>query len=163
VDDSSSAPAAAGALRRGLIALAVLGVAGTAVELAMERHWKSTVQLIPWFTLAVIAVGVVLLVVRPAAGRVRLVRVLMVVVFASATFGVFEHVSANYDAGPLDARYSKRWATMSTFDRWRAAATHAVGPSPPLAPAVVAQAALCLGLATLHHPALSGRERRPDG
>ncbi len=149
-------------LRRGFILLAVLGVVGTAVELAMERHWKTAVQLIPWYTLGVIAVGGVLLVARPRRATVWTVRVLMLLVFASAAFGVYEHVCANYDAGSLDFRYSARWATMSTAAKWWVAANNGVGPSPPLAPAVLAQAALCLGLATMHHPALSaGRPRDP--
>lgn len=145
---------AATALRRSLILLTTIGVAGTAVELGMERHWKTAVQLIPWATLAVIAVGIVLLVARPRPATVRAVRAIVVVVFVSAAFGIFEHVKANYDAGPLDFRYSSRWEAMSTSDRWWTAATNGVGPSPPLTPAVLAQAALCLGLATIQHPAL---------
>lgn len=149
------ATATATALRRSLILLAVIGVAGTAVELAMERHWKTGVQLIPWYTLAVITLGVVLLVVRPRRVTVRLVRAIVVLVFAAAAFGIFEHVDANYEAAPLDFRYADRWPTMSTADRWWTAATGGVGPSPPLVPAVLAQAALCLGLATIAHPALT--------
>jgi hypothetical protein len=158
VDDESAS--AAPALRRGLILLAVLGVVGTAAELAAERHWETAVQLIPWFTLGIIAVGVVLLLVRPRPATIWAVRVITIVVFASAAFGVFEHVNANFNAGPLDFRYSARWATMSTAARWRTAMTGGVGPSPPLAPAILAQAALCLGLATLSHPALSRHPRQ---
>jgi hypothetical protein len=153
----ASVPAAA--LRRALIVLTALGVAGTAVELGMERHWKTAVQLIPWYTLAVITAGIVLLVTRPRRKTVWVVRAIVVAVFLSAAFGVFEHVQANYNAGPLDFRYAGRWPTMSLPSRWWAAATNAVGPSPPLVPAVLAQAALCLGLATLHHPALSHESR----
>ena len=69
-----------------------------------------------------------------------------------AAFGMFEHVRANHDAGPLDARYSVRWEMMSARAQWWVAVSKGVGPSPPLAPAVLAQAALCLGLATLQHP-----------
>ena len=87
------------------------------------------------------------------------VRAIVVAVFVAAAFGVFEHIDANYDAGPLDFRYSAKWETMSTADRWWTAATNGVGPSPPLTPAVLAQAALCLGLATIQHPALAGDER----
>ena len=65
-----------------------------------------------------------------------------------SAFGIFEHVKANYDAGPLDRRYAARWETMSEPSRWWTAASGGVGPSPPLAPAVMAQAALCLALAT---------------
>ncbi len=146
-------------LRRGLILLTVIGVTGTAVELGMQRHWKTAVQLIPWYTLAAIAAGVALLVVRPRRVTVFVVRAIVGMVFVSAAFGVYEHVRANYDAGPLDFRYTERWPTMSTSQRWWTAATNGVGPSPPLTPAVLAQAALCLGLATVQHPTLA----RPEG
>jgi len=33
------------------------------------------------------------------------VRAIVAVVFVIAAFGMFEHVRANHDAGPLDARY----------------------------------------------------------
>jgi hypothetical protein len=145
---------ATGRLRRCLLLLAVLGVAGTAIELAMLRHWNTFVQLIPWFALAVIAGGIALVATRPNSGRIRLVRVLAVAVFLIAAFGVFEHTVANYDAGPLDFRYATKWAAMSTTSRWWAAFTESVGPSPSLAPLVLAWSALCVVFATLDHPAL---------
>lgn len=70
----------------------------------MERHWKSSVQLIPWFVLAAIAAGVVLLVAQPRPATVWTVRAIVAVVFVIAAFGMFAHVRANHDAGPLDAR-----------------------------------------------------------
>jgi hypothetical protein len=92
---------------------------------------------------------------------VRLVRVLAVAVFLSAGLGVVEHVVANYDAGPLDFRYSAKWATMSAGSRWWAAATESVGPAPALAPLVLAWSSLCLAFATLDHPALSAPPGEP--
>jgi hypothetical protein len=84
-------------------------------------------------------------------------RAVALTVVVVAAFGIFEHVKANYDARPLDRRFSTRWQTMSEPSRWWAAASGGVGPSPALAPAVLAQAAACLALATAHHPAA----RRP--
>jgi len=144
-----------GVLRRCLIALAALGVVATAVELAMLRHWKTTVQLIPWAALAVISAALVVLAVRPSRGAVRLVRALAVVVLLTAGFGVVEHVIANYNAGPLDFRYSARWATMSSKSRWWAAFTESVGPSPTLSPLVLAWSALCMVFATVDHPSFA--------
>jgi len=142
-------------LRRCFLGLAAGGVVGTAVELALSRHWNSAVQLIPWATLAVMVVGLVLLVARPGRRSMRTVRMLAAAVLLAAAFGVFEHASANYDAGPLDFRYTSKWATMSAASRWWAAASQSVGPSPMLAPLVLAQSALCLVFATLGHPALA--------
>jgi hypothetical protein len=142
-------------LRRCFIGLAAVSAVGTAVELALIRHWTSTVQLIPWIALAALAVALVLLVARPGRRSLQAARVLAVAVVLTAGFGVFEHVLANYDAAPLDFRYTNRWATMSATSKWWAAASESVGPSPVLAPGVLAQSALCLLFATIGHPALS--------
>ena len=150
-------------LRRCFLALAAVSAIGTAVELALSRHWTSTIQLIPWFALAVTAVAFVLVVVRPGRRSLRIVRVLAVAVVLTAGFGVFEHVLANYDAAPLDFRYTDRWATMSATSKWWAAASESVGPSPTLAPGVLAQSAMCLLFATIGHPALGGRAQDEAG
>jgi hypothetical protein len=142
-------------LRRCFAGLAAAGVVGTAVELALSRHWTSTEQLIPWVALAVVVVGLVLLVARPHRRTLRLVRILAVAVVLTSAFGIFEHVRANYDAAPLDFRYTDRWATMSIRSKWWTAASQSAGPSPTLAPGVLAQSALCLFFATLDHPALA--------
>jgi len=132
-------------LRTGLLVLAGLAVAGTAVELAMLRHWNGVVQLIPWFALAVVTVAIVL-----AAGRrVRLARILAIAVIMVAAVGIYEHTLANYHAGPLDFRYATKWATMSRKSRWWAAFSESVGPSPTLAPLVLAWSSLCVWFATL--------------
>jgi hypothetical protein len=136
-------------LRRCFLGLAAAGVAGTAIELALSRHWTSAVQLIPWYTLAVLTVALVLAARSPGPRTVRAVRLLAVLVMLAAAFGIYEHVLANYNAGPLDFRYTQRWASMSATSRWWAAMSEAVGPSPTLAPAVLAQAAACLLFATL--------------
>src|SRR5581483_8356491 len=91
---------------------------------------------------------------------------LAVAIVLTAAVGIFEHIEANYEAGPLDQRYAYTWDTLSEADRWWAAITKAVGPSPPLAPGALAQGGLCLIFATLRHPALAaGREpkRRRSG
>ncbi len=136
-------------VRRAFLTFAAAGVAGTALELATIRHWGSLVMLIPWFVLAALAAGIAAAVFRPGPGTLRAVRWLAVVVTATAVFGVVRHVLANYDAGPLDADYETRWATMSAFARWWAAVTQSVGPSPIVVPLILAQSAACLWLGTL--------------
>jgi hypothetical protein len=142
-------------LRRCFLALAAAGIAGTALELALSRHWTSAVQLIPWYALGALAFALGLLVVRPRRPAVLAVRVVAVAVVLTAAFGIFEHVLANYHAAPLDFRYTSKWPTMSASSRWWAAASESVGPSPTLAPGVLVQAAACLLFATLGHPALA--------
>lgn len=155
-------PAATVLLRRSLLVLAGASLAGTAIELAMLRHWGSPLRLVPWFALGGLAGALALVVARPSGRTVRLARIVAAAAVVTGVFGVVEHVVANYEAAPLDFRYGPRWAAMSAAARWWAAATKTVGPAPPLTPAVLAWAALCLWFATLRHPALgSGGRANP--
>ena len=149
---TASTASTAATLRRALIWLAALGVAGTALELALIRHWNGFIQMIPWISLGVVGAAIVLLVVRPTPAVIRVVRIVAVLVALSAAYGVYEHVLANYHAGPLDFRYSAKWATMSAASRWWTAISETVGPSPALAPLILAWSSLCLFFATIGHP-----------
>lgn len=153
-DGAGGGVATATLLRRCLLAVAALAVAGTTVELAMIRHWKSPVQVVAWLALAVLAAAAGLLAFRPSRRVVQTVRVLAAAAALSGALGVAVHVHENYEAGPLDARYERTWATMSQPARWWAAVSRTVGPAPPVAPGVLGQAALALFFATLRHPAL---------
>lgn len=133
--EPSQAPAS-GLLRWGLLALAGAGVIGAAVDLGLARHWQSPIQLVPWASLGGLAVALALVVAAPTGRTLRIARVLIVVVVASAALGVYYHVAANYATPPLDFRYSDRWEQMSGLARLWAA------------------------LATLRHPAFAGRSRQ---
>lgn len=148
-------------LRRGLVGLAALTSLGIAAELVTERHWTQPVQLIAWAALALLVVVIGLLLIRPSAARVRVAQIVAAVVVATAAAGIWQHIAANYDAGPLDRRYSATWEGMPEAARWWLAAHKGVGPSPPLAPGALAQAGLCLLLATVRHPALARPDRAP--
>lgn len=141
-------------LRRGVLALAALGVAGVGVELALLRHWNGFVQVIPWLGLGAAAVAVGLVAIRPTPARLRLARLIALAVLVVAAFGVLEHVLANHDAGPLDAEHGEGWESLSQVTRWWYAITETVGPSPTFAPAALAQVVLLVLLATVRHPAL---------
>jgi hypothetical protein len=138
--------------RRILISLALVGMIGTAAELAMLRHWNSRDQLIPWFALGALLLALVLIVGSGTRSAIGIARVLAALVALAAIYGVISHVQANYEAGPLDFRYADSWSNLSATSRWWAAATGGVGPSPALAPLILAQSAACLWLATLRHP-----------
>jgi hypothetical protein len=155
--------ATAGPLRQALILLTALSAMGIAIELVMARHWESGTQLVAWLPLVLLLVGVVLLLRQPGARSVQVVRALAGVVALTALYGVYQHVHANYLAGPLDYRFADRWAVMSLAARWWAASTQTVGVSPPLVPGVLAQSALCLLFATIRHPGLAapGNARHP--
>jgi hypothetical protein len=136
-------------LRRCFLGLGAGSIAATAIELALTRHWTSAVQLIPWYALGALTVALGLLLVRPNPRTVRAAQILTVLVMLTAVLGIYEHVLANYRAAPLDFRYTDRWSTMTASSRWWAAISQSVGPSPTLAPAALAEAAICLLFATL--------------
>jgi hypothetical protein len=138
-------------LRRGLIGLIMLSIVGTAFELATERHWQTWEQLLPWGTLVLLAVAVALFTLGDSLKAITAVRVLSSVVLLVASFGVYAHVAANYDAGFLDQRYAGTWEALPIVSRWWYALTKSVGPAPPLAPGALAQTALLLFLATFTH------------
>jgi hypothetical protein len=148
------ADAVSSALRSGLLWLAAFTMSGIGIELAVERHWTQPVQLVAWVALGVVAVAAALVAWAPARGPLRLAQILAVIVMVSALFGVWEHIEGNYDSGPLDAQYGDAWDTMSESSRWWLAISKTVGPSPPLAPGALAQAAFCVLLVTVRHPAL---------
>jgi hypothetical protein len=149
-------------LRLGLLALCATGIVGTAAELAMLRHWQSPLQLVPWFALGGLAVALAGLARQPTAASVKWARGIAGAVIVVAAFGVMEHVMADYRDGAHSPRYSARWKTMSEASRWWAAASGGVGEAPTLAPGVLAEAAFCLALATVGHPAGAGHRRDPD-
>ncbi|MCT9931204.1 hypothetical protein N5079_13360 [Planotetraspora sp. A-T 1434] len=136
-------------VRLGLVALTVVDIVGTAFELATERHWRTAVQLVPWGALVLLALTVALYGSRRRRGVIAWIRGLAGVVLLLSLFGIYEHVSANYAAGPLDQRYATTWDALPWTTRWWYALTKTVGPSPPLAPATLAQAAILMLLATV--------------
>jgi hypothetical protein len=151
-------PEPAGTLRRSLLVLAGVATAGAAAELLMLRHWGGVEQLIPWAVLGLMAAAIAVVACCPSRSRVRAVRVAASITLLSGVYGMVEHAVGNYDVAPLDADYGPRWSTMGELDRWWAAATGGVGPSPLLAPAVLTLIGLCLLFATVAHPALRGRD-----
>jgi hypothetical protein len=148
-------------LRRSLLALSALGAAGTALELVLLRHWTSSLALIPFASLAVLALALLAVGVRPTRTRVLIGRSAAGLVAATAFVGVAVHVISNYDSGPLDFRYTASWPTTGELERWFLAATDSVGPSPSLAPMALAFVALALLFATIGHPAIRGDGPQP--
>jgi hypothetical protein len=135
-------------VRRGLVALTVIGIVATAFELATEHHWNGIEQLVPWVALVLLAVAVALLLV-PGGRGVPAARVLGVLVLGASVYGVLDHILVNYESGALDQRYSETWETLPAVQRWWLAATKTVGPAPTLAAGVVGHSALLLLLASI--------------
>lgn len=143
----------AATLRAGVLVLAAAATAGTAIELATERHWNGAVQLIPWFALAALVAAWALTAWRPRRASLGAARVLAAVVLLTSLYGIWEHIESNLNAGWLDAVYAAGWQSLGNGTRWWYAITKTVGAAPPLAPGILAQAALLVLLATWRHPA----------
>jgi hypothetical protein len=143
-------------LRRSLLWLAALGTLGTALELVLLRHWDNPLELIPFVALGVLGVAIVMMARRPEARSVAIARALALSVLIVSAVGVFVHIRSNYEAAPLDFRYTASWPTTPEPIRWLLAATDTVGPSPTLAPAAIAFLALALLIVTLRHPSSTG-------
>ena len=116
------------------------------------RHWHSPTQVIPFAAIAVVAVALSMIATARSRTSLRIAQGLCAVVLAASALGVWNHVAGNEQSGALDQRYAAVWESTSVPRRWWLAASGGVGPSPPLAPGVLAQAALMLLAATLRHP-----------
>ena len=151
-------------LRRGVLALAALGIAGTTLELVFLRHWDSATKAVVWPAMAALALAAALIVVRPGRRTIVVARALAAGVAAIALIGIWFHVTENLTAGPLDRAYATTWDTMSGLEQLWTAVSGGVGPTPTLAPGVLAEIALALLLATVSHPATAAiRRRTPRG
>ena len=150
-----------GTLRGMLVLLVVLGVVGTAVALAYERHWDGLWQLVPWVTLLVISIALVALLVRTTRVTLWFVRIVAALTIVSATVGLWQHFDENYKTAPLDSRYSDRWGTTSTGGRLWLVASGSVGHVPitaagAMVPIGMAMATVGLG----RSPQISAQEGR---
>ena len=147
-------------LRRSMLGLAAAGILATAVELATLRHWTTATQLIPWFILGVLAIGVLIVALGGSRQMIRVAQFVALVSAIGGLYGLYIHVKANYDAAILDYHYTDKWPTMSLTSKLWAAGSGQVGPSPVMAPAVLSQIGICLALATFRHPRLVSSSAR---
>ncbi len=128
-------------LRRFALALCVLGVVTTPIELVLMHHYNSKDQIMPFVFLGLAAIGILAAWFRPNARVLRGVRVLMVLVVFGSGIGILEHLKANY-------RDALRGGTSPNLIEMVL-----TGFAPLLAPGILAQVGL-LGLAfTYKHPA----------
>ncbi len=139
---------AASALRGALWSLVALGVVGTALTLAYDRHWGEFWQFVPWATLAVIAIALVAIAARATRMTVRFAQLVAVLTVVSALLGIWQHYDENYNTAPLDARYTDRWDTMSLGERSWAVANGDVGHVPVPSAAVLVPLGIALWMTT---------------
>ena len=140
-------------IRKGLLFLVTLGVAGTATELIFLHHWKESLQLIAFASLGALALALAL-VVFGGPSAIRIGRWLALAVLVTGVIGVAIHVNVNLQEASEPENWGDAWATLSPIQQLWEATTGGTGDIPSLAPASLAQTALALLLATIHHPRL---------
>jgi hypothetical protein len=150
-------------LRRGLVVLAFLGMAGAAIELVFTKHWTTVGMAMAWVDIAVCLVAAVILAIASSPRAVRSRRAILTARWLAAAglvlaaVGVLLHVWANLQAGPADPTLGATWATIPPLEQLWDAVTGTVGKAPSLAPGALAETSLILLLATLRHPLLGPR------
>lgn len=135
----------AGLIRRLLLGLVLLGIAGLAAELVLLEHTESTWQWVPLVALGVGFVCAVAVWLRPSPRTLRPFQAVMALFVAAGAVGAYLHLRGNVE-WELESDASLRGLELF----W--AALH--GATPALAPGAMAQLGL-LGLTLAYrHPAL---------
>ena len=85
------------ALRRFLLAILLLGMGGTAVELLLLKHDEGALQLIPLVLLGLGLAAVAWHALRPGGASTGLVRATMIAFLAAGAAGVYFHYTTNVE------------------------------------------------------------------
>lgn len=125
-------------VRRWLLAILVMGMAGTAVELLLLQHTEGSIQLIPLVLLGLGLGSLAWHAVTPGRVNVRAVQIVMAAFVAAGLAGVYFHYQANVE---FQLEGDPSLAGAALFYRVVAAKV-----PPALAPGVMIQFGL-LGLA----------------
>lgn len=134
------------AARRILLAILLLGIAGTSVELLLLAHTEDLYQLIPLLLFALGVSAMVTMLQRPTAATVRLFQAVMLLFIVSGIVGMYLHFQVNME---FQLEMDPALSGWSLFEKAIVAKT-----PPALAPGSMIQLGL-IGLAcTFRHPAL---------
>ncbi|MDA1080186.1 MAG: hypothetical protein O2973_00700 [Gemmatimonadetes bacterium] len=140
-------------LRRAVLAILVIGLVGTEIELLLLKHTDGVWQLIP-----IVLQGAVILVliwfgIAKSAASLRALQGLMFACLIAGGIGVYQHFEANVEYA------SDSNPSLSGSDLYKEAV---LGSTPTLAPGTMVQLAL-LGLAfTFRHPRLRGSDHETE-
>ena len=135
------------AARRILLTILVLGIAGISLELWLMGHTEDVYQLIPLILAGAAVLSLVVVVIKPSIGSVRLFQAVMALFVLSGIVGMVLHFEVNME---FQLEMDPALAGMALYQK----AILAKSP-PALAPGAVIQLGL-IGLAyTFRHPVLS--------
>jgi hypothetical protein len=133
-------------LRRLLLWLLLLGLAGVAMELTLLKHYEDTRMLLPFVAMTVAAAGATMRLARPSPRTVWWLRASMMPMMAAGATGAYLHylggVEFQADMDPTLSRWQLFWKVI-----------HMQAP-PMLAPGVLVQFAL-LGLVSTYRDPLT--------
>jgi hypothetical protein len=141
-------------MRRGLAALLVVGLGGTATELLLLHHYEDAWQMTP-----LLLIGVALAVLAwhgltGTAATVRVLRATMAVLVLAALVGIVEHYLGSQNFQQEVDPSLAGWPLFLKVIQAKA--------PPALAPGVLAQLGLLGWIYTYRHPALAGRADERD-
>jgi len=134
-------------LRRFVLVLLALGLAGTTVELLLLDHAESPLQLLPFIVIGLSAASIVWHLASPRGVTVRAIQIAMALMIIAGLTGLVLHYRGSLEFQiDIDPKQSG-WELFKKVVRAKA--------PPALAPGVMAQLGL-LGLTyTFRHPALA--------
>ncbi|HLL77613.1 MAG TPA: hypothetical protein VK421_20320 [Pyrinomonadaceae bacterium] len=135
-------------LRRFLLALSVVLLAGAVAELWFVEHTEDPIQLIPFVLSGLGGAAVIVALLRPNRASLWALRLVMLLVVLGSLLGVYLHVESNY--GLERELYPDRPAGQLLLGALG-------GANPLLAPGVLAVAAVLALAATYQHPAIAKR------
>jgi hypothetical protein len=125
-------------IRRVLLAILLIGIVGTTIELLLLKHTEEGTQLIPLVLLGLALLAVVWHIARPSPGSMLTLQLLMVLFVAAGLIGMVLHYQANVE---FQLEMDKSLSGMPLF--WKAVAAKT---PPALAPGTLSQLGL-IGLA----------------
>jgi hypothetical protein len=131
-------------LRRFLLAILVLGLVGTAVELVLLDHYEDSAQLLPLFLIGLSLAAIGGHVVVGRAASILLLRTVMVFLVLAGLLGVALHYQGSLEFQLEMDPTQSGWDLVSKV-------LHAKSP-PTLAPGVMAQLGLIGLVYTYRHP-----------
>ena len=143
---NAAAPDTLTVLRRMLIALILIGLAGMILDLVLLKHYESGFQILPLALLGIGLLATLWLALGSGAARVHLFRSLMGLTVAVGLTGFLLHYQGSAEF---------QTETYPDLAGWKLFLKVVTSTSPPaLAPGAMVQLGLLGLLATLRHPSL---------
>ena len=140
-------------VRRGLLLVLLIGLAGMEVELLLLKHTDGVWQLVPVVLIAMALVVLAFYAIAKNAGSIRALRLVMALFVVSGAVGAIQHFRGNVgyerDSNP----------SLSGLELYKSAM---MGSTPALAPGAMIQLGLIGLLFTYRHPSLGRSKANED-